>query len=1213
MESTFASYAAPLKPQIIAIGASAGGLETLQHFFKNLPKSDINAYIIIQHLSPDFKSMMAELLEKSTHLTIKKIEDKECIKPKHIYLIPPQYNAEIIDGCFKLMAKPKGNTMNFPIDILFNSLAKYKKEKAIGIILSGTGSDGTRGLKTIKEREGLIMVQDPEEAKFDGMPRSAIKTGLADFILPVDQMGKELKHYIKNSFANPLMKYQEIEYDKEAIKKILHLVDQKTNLDFSNYKYATLSRRLIRRFQVCKCNTFQEYQDYVEKNKAELHLLAKEFLIGVTQFFRDEEVWIKLQDEIIPQVVAKIKPNETLKIWDIACSTGEEAYSIAILVNEEIEHQEKNVKVKIFATDVSQDFLNIASTGIYPESIAAEMDPYLLNKYFTHTHQGYRVVEKIRNHVIFSQHNLLKNPPFGQMEMVFCRNLLIYFQNKIQNQSLDILHFCLNKEGYLVLGTSETLHSHNEHFKYVDRKLRIFQNQNPTERLQNTQSLRNNTQKMIKNTPKNDTVSIQQSPRNKTKNNLQFLDLFNELILEQFNSAAVYIDEEFTILQGIGDFKRYAQLPEKGFSVNLLDMLSDSLKKLVKSGVYKARKTAEKQLFSQLKIGDLSEDKTVKLIIKPIENLVGNSSTHFIICFAEEDYDKNQKATRIEVSNQSIEQEYIKQLEEELKDVKLELQTSLTNLETSNEELQAANEELLASNEELQSTNEELQSVNEEINTVNAENIQKVDDLEQLNSDMNNLLESTNIGTIFLDKELCIRKFTPAINKHFNFIDSDLGRPIEHFTGAFNKRTKNKIVEKCKRVLKNGGIIEKKILTQDGINYLQRVSPFFDSNGSKNGVVITYINIESLEEAKRKLMLSEKRFKSFYEEDPVMHFSVDPITSKIIHCNQEAAETLEFASKEDLKNINFFNLYKNKQQLKALKFEKLFKEESELKNVELEMCSKTGKTIPIMLNFTVEYDEFDKPTLNRFTCIDITELKKTQKALSKQKKNLERTNKDLEQFVSICSHDLQEPLATIKFASDVINKVYAKELDEKAKTYITYIDQACDRLSEQIKALLEHSRIGRDSEKKLIDTQELVEVVKYDLGKRIKETKAKVFVGDLPKIRGYEVELRLLFQNLLSNAIKYKDKNRDPEIRISSYPDGKYRVFSITDNGIGIPKENQKQIFDIFNRVPTEEKYEGTGVGLAHVEKIISLHKGSIWVDSQPGAGSTFYFKLKEK
>ncbi len=1197
----------PKSSRIIAVGASAGGLEALKAFFQNISKEDNNSYIVIQHLSPDYKSMMGELLAKSTHLKIEQITDNSDILPGRIYLIPPVNNLVIENGMLHLLDKPKDQKLNLPIDMFLKSFAEYEKERAIAVILTGTGSDGTRGIRAIKEHDGMVMVQDPDQAKFDGMPQSAIHTGLVDYILKVEEMGMELKNFID---APVVLHFKEddIEYDEQTLSKILHLVNEKTGLDFREYKHSTLARRVARRVSVCKCKSLLEYFYLLESSPEEVPILYREFLIGVTKFYRDSRVWDILQDDVIPQMISEKKEGEILKIWDVGCSTGEEAYSLAMYINEELERQGKKLEVKIFATDISEKHLEIGGLGIYSESIVADVAPHLLQKYFINKSKGYQIVEAIRRMVIFSKHNVIKNPPFSNMDMVLCRNLLIYFQPSIQKKALNVLHYGLKEGGYLVLGTSESIQTHSEFFEDVNRKWKIYRNAYPRKRLK-TETLHSSSSRLLENKPGKAHREIG-PPSSTTKQ--KFINELNETILEQFGGACVFVDSELNILQAIGEFRKYANLPTSGFSINLSDMLGTDLKHIVQSSIRKAEKENSRTIYKDAVFEHHGKTKALDLIVKPIKQYNLDNEVNFVITFVEKELNLKEVKEVERVTLTSRTKEYIAELEEELKKTKEELQTSLEEIETSNEELQAANEELLASNEELQSTNEELQSVNEEINTVNAENIQKMDDLAALNADMNNLLESIDIGTIFIDSSLRIRKFTPAIKKHFSLISTDVGRPIDNFTTNFGtQRGRKGLVDRCKKVIETGKKIERHIVSKEGRHYLQRISPFINSGQKIEGVVITFVDVETLQKAQEKLKASEKRFKNFYEEDPVMHISVDPNTSLIVECNKKAIEKLGYSSKDELIGKPVFELYEDEAQLKAVKLNKVFQEKGELNNVEQEMITKTGERLPIILNSTVEQDEDGKVITNRLTCVDISDLKEAQIRLHKKKIALERANKDLEQFVSICSHDLQEPLATIKFGSDILGKIYSERLDAKGKEYISYIDEASDRLSNQIKALLEHSKIGRNTEKTIVNTKELVEVVKYDLGKRIRDTNARVHVGALPKIKAYEVELRLLFQNLLSNALKYASKERDPEIRISAYPEKDFWVFSIMDNGIGISEQDQKNIFTIFNRVPTKEKYEGTGVGLAHAEKIVLLHEGTIWVDSQEGVGSTFYFKLK--
>ncbi|SDR70679.1 chemotaxis protein CheB [Gramella sp. MAR_2010_147] len=1198
------------QPRIVAVGASAGGLEALKDFFKNIPANDKNAYVIIQHLSPDFKSMMGELLIKHTNLPIVQIKDQMQVKSGHIYLIPPANNLILEDEILRLTEKPKNQTLNLPIDMFFESMARERKERAVGVILSGTGSDGTRGARAIKENDGMIMVQDPKDAKFDGMPKSAINTGLVDYILPVREMGSELRNFISSP---PIFHFKDgdVQYDEIELNRILNYVDEKSGLDFREYKYATLARRVARRVNVCKCNNLKEYYDFLTSNKSEVEILYREFLIGVTRFFRDEMVWEVLRKDVFPKMIKEKQDGEILKVWDVACSTGEEAYSLAMYLHEEMELQGKDIEIKIFATDISQPHLDIAAKGIYPESIVADVSKDFLIKYFLSKSNGYQVCDRLRRSVIFSRHNIIKNPPFSNMDMVVCRNLLIYFQNSIQKKTLNMLHYALVEKGVLLLGTSESVHTHKENFREIDRKCKIYRNIKPSTRLKNGISHATNTGRSTTELLENKAQRERKvrNPSNPIRQKLQ--GELNETILEQFGGASVFVDSDYNILQAVGEFRKYANLPLNGFSINLLDMLDSELKYVVQSTFNKAYKNEDKVIYRDAVINQRDKKIGADIIIKPFKNYSLEGETNYVITFIEKELNLKDVEEVAKVSPSSQTKEYVQNLEIELKQTKEDLQTSLEEIETSNEELQAANEELLASNEELQSTNEELQSVNEEINTVNAENIQKVDDLAALNDDMHNLLKSTDIGVIFLDSDLKIRKFTPPIKKHFSLINGDIGRPIDNFTNSFGLTRKQSFLDRCKKVLDTGKVLEKPIVSREGRNYLQRISPYMESENEISGVVISFIDVETIQKSKEKLMASEKRFKSFYEDDPVLHISVDPKSSEIVQCNKKAVQKLGYDSKEDLFGKSILELFDKDSQLNTVKLQSSIKKSGELVNIEQNMITRKGRVLPVILNATAEKDENNNLKTIRYTCVDISALQKAQEQLKEQKNDLERANRDLEQFVSICSHDLQEPLATIKFGSDVLGKMYASKLDEKGENYIKYIKNASDRLSAQIRALLEHSRIGKNGKKSLVNTKEIVEVVKYDLGKSIRDSNAKIHTGALPEVKGFEVELRLLFQNLISNAIKYVPKDRAPEIRISAYKEDKFWVFSIVDNGLGISKEDQRNIFTIFNRVPGNEDTEGTGVGLAHVEKIVLLHEGTIWVDSQEGVGSTFYFKLK--
>ena len=1194
---------------IVGIGASAGGLQALNDFFDNVPTASLYSYIVVQHLSPDHKSLMAELLSKNTKIPIEVIEDGGEIKSNCIYLIPPTNNLVIEDGLFKLLPKPKDKTLNLPIDLFFESLANHAKEHCAGIILSGTGSDGSRGIRAIKEKGGVVMVQQPEQAKFDGMPRNAIKTGLADYIVPVERISDELSNYFEaqSSIGFDAELFQ---YDEELLKNILLVLKTQTALDFSLYKRPTLLRRIGRRVRVLKLDSLKAYYKYLSENKEEVQILYKEFLIGVTKFFRDFKVWEILEQKVIPEIVAEKNSGDTIKIWDVGCSTGEEPYSLGILFLDEIAKQGKDITLKIFATDISQDHLDIASKGVYSENVLSDLSKARIEKYFRKQTDSFSVKENLRKCVIFSNHDITNDPPFKNMDVVMCRNLLIYLQNDVQAKVIHVLHYALIDQGILTMGSSESLGVHRDSFEEIDRKWNIYRNIDPSDRLR-TEVLNSTAERYTANRSEKGNRKL------KSKNSEQSLRLREEIskaIIQQYGAASVYIDSDFNILEAMGAFKRYAQMPDEGFTTNLLDMLPKELGSAIKNSVTKAKRKNSQILFKDVEV--LDDDDNIKsridVLVKPLTNTTGEGENNYIITLLEQDRESNKSLVVERSDMHKSAQERIADLEEELKETQYELSNALEEAETSNEELQASNEELLASNEELQSTNEELQSVNEELHTVNAEHIEKMEDLAMLNADMDNLLDSTKIGTVFLDRNLIIRKFTPAIREHFHLVKQDIGRSIENFVSNFGIKKRETIVDNSRKVMNTGQVFEKRIKSKSGRYFLQRISPFITTDETIDGVVITFIDIHKVEQSQERLRKSEEKFKAFYEDDPVMHVTINSHTGKITECNKLFVQTLGFTSKEDVLERSIFEFYPKRTKVKAIALLDELEKKGSISNVELALETNTGEHIDILFNADLLPDQQGgKGKQWRCTLMGITDLKNAQKALQKQKEDLQRINADLEQFVSICSHDLQEPLSTIRFSSDFLSKKFSSDLSEKGKEYLGYIHEASGRMAEQIKALLEHSRIGEDLEKSKVDIAELIEVVKYDLNRSIREAQATVSVGKMPKVMAYETELRLLFQNLISNALKYRQKNTEPSIRISSFSDEEFHTFSIQDNGIGIKEDDLEAIFKIFGRVPTEEKYEGTGVGLAHCKKIVKLHEGKIWVDSQFGQGSTFYFKIK--
>ncbi|MGB5980633.1 MAG: CheR family methyltransferase, partial [Nonlabens sp.] len=1073
------------------------------------------------------------------------------------------------------------------------------------------GSDGSKGIKYIKANGGLVIAQQLDQAKFTDMPQNAINTDLADFVLPVEEMFKEIKEF----FASPDLMDATSEFsnvDHKSLTSILNLVQQQTDLDFKQYKNPTLLRRMSRRMKILQLTTIKDYFRYLEDNSDEIQNLYNDFLIGVTKFFRDEEAWDVLRKHVVPEIVKYSNPDEIIKVWDVGCNTGEETYSLAILFAEECKKQDRKVKLKIFATDISQESLDKASKGIYHTNNLAQMDNSYVASYFNKLEDGdYKISDRIRRMVLFTNHNIIKDPPFNNVDIVLCRNLLIYLQTPVQQRVLKVMHYSLKLEGYLMLGPSENLGSEHKFYEDVSRKWKIYKNIKTTYRSRDKFLFNNNAFNFDSEKPAKN-IEEDQDKTNRTRLRRKAEESLSAAILEQFNATTIQIDGDYNVIEARGHFGRYAQFPKEGFTTDLLKMLPEGFTLPIKTAVNKAHKSKSRIIFEKIyleKEGD-KDSYFVDLMILPLIESNSGKDDNFIITIVDREASDINDVIKQDSSMDATAKTRIEDLEEELTEVQSRLNKSIEETETSNEELQASNEELLASNEELQSTNEELQSVNEELHTVNNEHLQKMDELASLNADMDNLLDSTEIGVLYLDKELRVRKFTPSVQDHFSFLKQDIGRHIDNFTLNFSEKREDSLIKTAMRVMETGKSVDKNVTSKDGRHFLKRITPFTGIDKEIDGVIIAFIDIEEIHISQKKVQESEKKFKDFYDADPVMHTSINANTGILVECNNKFVQRLGYKNKKEVLGKVIFDFYTEESKLEASKTLEKLRKDKEIKEVELTMVAKDGSYIPVLLNSNIKKSK-DGVVLTRGSLIDISKKKEVEDKLRLRTKEVEKANIELEQFVSICSHDLQEPLSTIRFGSDFLMKKYSDQLTGKAAEYVSYIHDASGRLSNQIKALLEHSKLGQNVEKTEVDIQELIEVVKYDLSKRISQSGAEVNARKLPTVRGYKTELRLLFQNIISNSLKYRREGVPPIINISSYKDGRHYVFTVADNGMGISEDNLKKIFTIFNRGDAIHKESGTGVGLAHCLKIVKLHDGKIWADSQLGVGSTFHIKIR--
>ena len=1184
-------------PIIIAIGASAGGLEALKDFFAHVPSHSQYSFVVIQHLSPDHKSLMDELLAKITTIPIHVVEQNMEVERGAIYLIPPKKNMTLLNGKLRLEDKPTNKQLNLPIDIFFRSLAKEYKEKAICVILSGTGSDGTSGARALKEVGGMVMVQDPLQAKFDGMPNSVINTGLVDYTMPADELPIELIHFIDHPKSNGSLEHK-IEQDKETINQIINRIKDTTNLDFSYYKRPTLVRRIARRISVNKLDNQKEYVKLLFESSDEANILSREFLIGVTNFFRDSFVWEKLEKEIIPALVTSKIDGDLIKLWHVGTSTGEEPYSMAMIILDEIEKQGKKLELKIFATDVTSASLEIASRGIYSESIIADVTPLRLAKYFTKTKDQYQVRDSLRRAIIFSQHDILKNPPFNKMDLAVCRNLLIYYEAVAQKKIIGLLHYSLKLNGILLLGTSENLADHINVMKELDRKAKLFQNVKPA-----TSIGMNPTPYLGRRSLPN---PISKS-RSKGKLDFKMGEFMNEAVAQELGLVGVFIDDNHNILEAIGEFKKFMELPEKGFSTNILSMFPENISAKISTAIRKAIRSKERILYKAITFKKNTETISFNLLVDPFNRNQEKEKGCLLLFVPTEakEIPESSTAQIIEQGTTNIDDSRLNELEEELQETKQTLRTVVEEIETSNEELQATNEELLATNEELQSTNEELQSVNEELHTVNSELQDKNQDLASLNDDMDNLFSSTGIGTIFLDRHMNIRKFTPAVVEHFNLRHTDINRPIDHFSNKFS--SEDNMLEEVKQVLETGIEIQQELQSFRGDWFLKRTTPYENSAKEIDGVVISFVNINVQKNAQQEFYYKNKAFEQLLEGNMAGFWDrmiqenteyLSPSLKEMFGYKDHEMENIPEAWRkivhpDDLQEV--FDVYQKHVDSKG-KTPYVFTLRHYHKDGSIVWIYRRGKII--------EWDQNGLPVRMVGCNVDITPIKKIEQ-------DLYRSNRELEQFAYVASHDLQEPLNTITNFMNLLSTEYGDKLDEEGHLYIDFISQAAGRMGNLVESVLGFSRIGQSSEIVTIDCNKVIQDIQVDLNKKITDTNTIFDIEKLPKIKGYHIEINSLLLNLITNSIKFRRKNVAPKIEIKAIKQDGFWKFTFKDNGIGIGAKNYDKVFNIFQKLNNMDSYSGTGIGLAQCKKIVELHDGKIWIDSAVGEGTTFHFTLK--
>jgi two-component system CheB/CheR fusion protein len=1184
--------------RIIGIGASAGGLEALEKFFTYMSSDSGMAFVIVQHLYPAQHSSMPEILSRFSKMPIQVATDGMQVEPDSIYLIPPNKNMGIEKGALYLQEPVQTPGLKLPVDFFFRSLAREKGPDAIGIILSGTGGDGTPGLRAIKAELGTVFVQDPESAKYDGMPRSAIDTGLSDFVLKPDEMPEKLVQFVRHSALNGARLSAVAEETKEPMQQIFAILRARTSHDFSRYKQTTIRRRLQRRMSVNQINDIGDYANFLNENEDEIKALLKDILISVTNFFRDAESFKALKGHLKKLLANKAQGGE-LRVWVAGCATGEEAYSVGIIISECLEELKKLLQLQMYGTDIDVDALHVARTGLYPANIAADVTPERLKRFFVKENEAYRIKKEIREMVVFAPQNFIKDPPFSRMDLICCRNLLIYLESEVQKRMLPLLHYALKPDGLLFLGPSETVGGSTDLFAVLDRKWKIYQRREvivPGERLKFPASFAPALRE-----PSGEPV------REVTETKIP--ELTEKIFLDNYAPTFAVIDEKYRLVYVRGRTGKYLEIASGQPSLSVLEMAREGLRTELASAVYRAASEKKPVTHEGVRVKHNHGFQTVNLTVAPLTEY-GMPPGFLIIVFQEVGLSTEEAKARPAARSRKR----VVELEEELRLTKENLQTTIEELEATNEELKSANEELQSNNEELQSTNEELdtsreelQSLNEELTTLNAELQDKNELLSRANDDLRNFLNRTDIAIIFLDEELKIRSYTPATSEVFNIRDIDVGRPLDEITSRLDY---DRVVSDGQEVLRALRPKEIEVQRKDSAWYKMRILPYRTAQNEVSGLVMSFLDIDEQKKSASNLADSNRRLQEALEEQKAMAGQLrwlatvvtdsnDAITTQDLEGNimtwNRGAELMYGYSESEALKMNNQHLVPEKERAQARQFLEDINNGKEVKSLETQRQTKDGRIIDVWLTVTMLLDDKGNPVAIATTERDITE------------RNQAMNIKD--EFIGMVSHELRTPLTVVIGALSTAMDERASK--EERKELIQEASSSAESLASILDNMLELSRYqaGRLTlEKKAGRIADIA-------GRAVQRVRRKYDVhnivvdipDEIPEINVDAVRMEQVMYNLLENAMKYSPAGS--EVRIFSQREGENVIVGVSDRGVGVAPDDQPKLFEPFARLK-EGETKGIGLGLVVCKRLVEAHGGRIWVESQPGKGSTFLFTI---
>ena len=1227
---------------IVGIGASAGGVQALQEFFEHVPAASGIAYVVILHLSPDHDSKLAEVLQAVSTVPVLQVLENTKIEPDHIYVVPPNQHLIITDGFIAPTLNMHIEDRRAPVDIFFRNLADVHGPRAVCVVLSGTGANGSMGLKRIKERGGVAYVQNPREAEFNEMPRNSIATELVDEVLPVAEIPGRIIAY-RNGLGSVeivVEPSQRPEVQQQALREIFTQLRTHTGNDFSNYKRPTLLRRIERRINIRSLPDLPSYTAFLHEHPDETTALLKDLLISVTNFFRDCKPFEALEDQVLPLIFEKKKLGDEVRIWVAGCATGEEAYSIAMLCAERTMGNIDAPKIQIFATDIDEAAITAAREGLYTLNDAADVSPDRLRRFFNREGDCYRVRQVIREMIIFAHHNFLKDPPFSKLDLVTCRNVLIYLNTTAQERVAETFHFALRTQGFLFLGTSETVDGASDLYSVFSRENHIYQAR----------------EIKVRNYPIPDRVPAFQFAKNdplqksdereKSQHRISFGELHQQL-LEQYAPPSVVINEEYEIVHLSEKAGRYLEFTGGEPSQNLLKLIRPEARLELRTALHQAVQNKAVVEARNVKLAINGKVQSLNLQIRPVLGDGEGAKGFILVLFRPNEEARPDEAPVIMTADEPIS----RRLEGELILLKSQLRSSdeqhefqAEELKASNEELQAMNEELRSAAEELETSKEELQSINEELRTVNQELKVKIEETSLASNNFQNLINSASVGTIFLDRAFSTRFFTPAVLDIFNLKPADYGRLITDITHNLQY---NGLLADAETVLQKLTVVEREVETTDQRSFLMRLLPYRTAEDRINGVVITFVDITKRKESEKALQQSEEYLRLIIESaKDYAIFTLD--TDRRVVRWSTGAEAMIGYTEAEMRGRSGDAIFTPEDRQKGDPEKEISKAENEGR-AENERWHVRKDGSRFWGSGMVNPLRDDSGTFSGFVKImrDLTGHKQSEEALRRSEEKYRTTlekeveehtaelkdinttlryaNENLQQFASVASHDLQEPLRKLRFFASVLQR-FQNELPDEGKEILSKIQLTSDRMSLLIREMLQYSKVAYGiKEFSPTDLHGVLKNVLNDLELLLQETGATIAYDEaLPQIDAIPLQMNQLFYNLLTNALKFRKAGVAPVIRISVSPLSddaikKYEELSesktyveirFSDNGIGFDEQFAEQIFEIFERLHSTEEYEGTGVGLALCKKIAENHGGHIFATSKNGEGAAFIIML---